>query len=565
MARGFVSGVVWGLVVSGLGGATVSLVAGDDSRVVLAPVGHGAGVAKEAEPQRPVVDVTIAIEPEVEARQTDTLDPVVVTENAEPEVAETPAPEMPVTDAAAKEPASGATTEQAMQDGQDGTVGKGGKPSVTEKPQTSVAEVETQATSEELAKAVEPPAPVEAANAETSVEDVARMTETVDSEIVAPSKSQTVPPEVPEAVEPVTTDAMEPAESDVAMDVEPAIPETSSVEEPASDPAMVKITEPEPGFAPQEVPVPETREAPVVEVPGPKTEVPNSKISALPQITTPAPSVEPETQPQPVTPAPEAVPDAGAGNSVAGTNTRHLPTIGGPTEPEPEVNDPDAAEQIAQRALDAYAMPFDNPEAKPMLSVVLIDDPDAPVADDALAHLPFPLSFAIDATRDDAGDVAARYRAAGFEVLLLTNLPKRASVSDVEVAFEAYSNAVPQAVAVLDRGVTMSMAQQIAGILAVGGFGLVTPSKGLNSAQKAAQRIGVPAALIFRELDADGESVSVMRRYLDRAAFRAAQKGSVIMLGSTRPETIEALVLWALEDRAASVAIAPVSAVLKGG
>jgi polysaccharide deacetylase 2 family uncharacterized protein YibQ len=150
---------------------------------------------------------------------------------------------------------------------------------------------------------------------------------------------------------------------------------------------------------------------------------------------------------------------------------------------------------------------------------------------------------------------------------MLTNLPSGASAADIEVDFGAYTRAIPEAIGVLDLGGNgflrgPSTATQIAGIMSEHGFGLVTPSKGLNSAQKAASREGVPAALLFRELDEDGENPSVIRRYLDRAAFRAAQEGSVIMLGHTRPDTIEALVLWALEDRAASVALAPVSVVL---
>lgn len=147
---------------------------------------------------------------------------------------------------------------------------------------------------------------------------------------------------------------------------------------------------------------------------------------------------------------------------------------------------------------------------------------------------------------------------------MLTNLPDGAKASDVEVAFEAYSRALPKAVAVLDRGATPKVARQLAGIMADRGFGLITLSKGLNSTQKAAIREGVPAALVFRELDAKGETVAQIRRYLDRAAFRAVQEGSVIMLGQTSPETIEALVQWALQDRAARLAIAPVSAILIG-
>jgi hypothetical protein len=45
--------------------------------------------------------------------------------------------------------------------------------------------------------------------------------------------------------------------------------------------------------------------------------------------------------------------------------------------------------------------------------------------------------------------------------------------------------------------------------------------------------------------------------------MRAGQQDEgVIMLGRVRPDTISALLLWGLQDRAASVALAPVSAVL---
>lgn len=254
-------------------------------------------------------------------------------------------------------------------------------------------------------------------------------------------------------------------------------------------------------------------------------------------------------------------------NLAPNVRTNRLPSIGGAAVDASQETTQDSGPEPDQGALKSYAMAFDNPDAKPMFSLVLIDDPEHPVSPEMLAHLPFPISFAIDALREDATQVAAKYRTAGFEVVMLTNLPFGATATDVEIAFEAYSHAIPEAVAVLDLGANgflrgPSTATQIAGIMFDVGYGLITPSKGLNSAQKAAMREGVPAVLLFRELDFDGESVSLIRRYLDRAAFRASQEGSVVMLGHTRPETIEALVTWALDDRAASVAIAPVSAVL---
>jgi polysaccharide deacetylase 2 family uncharacterized protein YibQ len=78
-----------------------------------------------------------------------------------------------------------------------------------------------------------------------------------------------------------------------------------------------------------------------------------------------------------------------------------------------------------------------------------------------------------------------------------------------------------------------------------------------------ARREGLPAARIFRSLDDDGESIPVIRRYLDRAAFKAAQEGRVVVIGTARPETVAGILEWTIEGRASSVALAPVSAVLQ--
>ena len=68
---------------------------------------------------------------------------------------------------------------------------------------------------------------------------------------------------------------------------------------------------------------------------------------------------------------------------------------------------------------------------------------------------------------------------------------------------------------------------------------------------------------MFRDFDSADQTPTVIRRFLDQAAFRADQEGGVIMLGRVRPDTISALLLWGLQDRAERVALAPVSALLK--
>ena len=106
------------------------------------------------------------------------------------------------------------------------------------------------------------------------------------------------------------------------------------------------------------------------------------------------------------------------------------------------------------------------------------------------------------------------------------------------------------------------VSDQVTAILAQSGHGLVTMDKGLNTMPKLARKAGVPASPIFRDFDSKGQDAVVIRRFLDQAAFRAGQEGAVIMLGRSRPDTISALLLWGLQDRAGTVALSPVSAVL---
>ncbi|MEP5154176.1 divergent polysaccharide deacetylase family protein, partial [Planktotalea sp.] len=107
------------------------------------------------------------------------------------------------------------------------------------------------------------------------------------------------------------------------------------------------------------------------------------------------------------------------------------------------------------------------------------------------------------------------------------------------------------------------LTDQITKIVQESGHGLVLQANGLNTAQKLASREGVPAATIFRDFDGKDQKAGVIRRFLDQAAFKAGQEGGVIMLGRLRAETISALLIWGLADRASRVALVPVSAVLQ--
>ncbi|MFT4962207.1 MAG: polysaccharide deacetylase 2 family uncharacterized protein YibQ [Paracoccaceae bacterium] len=257
-----------------------------------------------------------------------------------------------------------------------------------------------------------------------------------------------------------------------------------------------------------------------------------------------------------------ALPQAGSDESSNG------PSIGTPVVPLTERNSApvESSEAATVPPIVMYSEPFSNPDNKPMMSIILIDD-DASIGVEALANFPQPLTMAIDPSAPDAAEKMARHRAAGFEVVSLIDLPKGATAQDAEVTLAASFAAMPQVVAVLEgpnSGIqgNRSLADQVSAIVDSTGHGLVMQDNGLNTVFKLAARAGIPAGVVFRDFDGAGQSGAVIRRFLDQAAFRAGQDGAVIMLGRVRPDTVSALLLWALQDRASRVALAPISAVL---
>ncbi len=291
-----------------------------------------------------------------------------------------------------------------------------------------------------------------------------------------------------------------------------------------------------------------------------------------------APAPEPEPEPAPTEPAADA-PSAPAairvpvpGGEIRAPNVRvgRLPSIG--ADPEPADTGPEAeqADPATLGALARYAQPFEPEPGKPLFAVILIDAGDAGLDRSTLTTFSFPVTFAVPASRPDAAQAVAAYRAAGYEaVLLVDGLPAGATAKDLEVTLSAYLGSITGTVAVMDAEsggfqAKRPLLRQLAAILGDSGHGLVTYDQGLNSAEQVATAAGVPNTAIFRTLDARQEGVATIRRYLDRAAFRAGQQGQVVMLGHSYPETVTALFSWALEGKGADVNLAPLSAILRG-
>ena len=227
----------------------------------------------------------------------------------------------------------------------------------------------------------------------------------------------------------------------------------------------------------------------------------------------------------------------------------------------------DAGADAVTDALTLYAAPAGDNGSKPLMSIVLIDDGTMSAAAAALFGLPFPVTIALDPATENVGELMTTYRASGYEVAVMAKLPEGATPQDVEVTFESVFAALPETIAVLDVGdgglqSSRDVTEQAMDILAAQGRGFVTVSQGLNMAGRAAEQSGVPAAVVYRDLDRDDQDTRVVRRFVDQAAFRARQESGVVLVGRVRPDTISALILWGTANQDDQVAIAPLSAVL---
>ena len=337
-------------------------------------------------------------------------------------------------------------------------------------------------------------------------------------------------------------------------------PDAGAMPPPKTEPEVV-LVQPDtaPDLAPESDPEVRTAQQPAddtpVKPPTPPVILPKPEIAALPDAQDPPGSTLP--------PAP------GFRGSAEGVIVGRLPRIGdAPASEPPPAADPAAADPPDTRPRVVHAAAFDNPGAKPLFAVVLIDDGASTLDRVALASLPFPVSFALDPLDPATPDRAAIYRAAGKEVVMLaTGIVEGAQASDVEVAFEAMDRGLPEAVAVMDLPEmrfqdNRPLASLVVPVVAAQGRGLLTWDQGLNAADQVARREDLAAAVIFRPIDGAGEDRTAIRRGLDRAAFKSAQDGRVTVVGRTTDETVAALLEWTVEGRAATVALAPLSAVL---
>jgi polysaccharide deacetylase 2 family uncharacterized protein YibQ len=385
----------------------------------------------------------------------------------------------------------------------------------------------------------------------------------------APGATDTSGPRLPAATDPARTAAAIPGAVPEAPSAPPAVvsgsvtaPVAPAIPDAGIDP--LRPAEAPPGTA-------TATALPEVQV----SDAPPAAGIAAPE----APPAEPELAAAPLAPAAPAA-DAAAPRDTGlpapgfegaeGVRVNRLPRIGDEESPAPA---PDAApEDTAEVAPDPdapailrNAIPFENPDLRPVVSVVLFhDEPEAPQAATG-RDLPVPVSFAVDAGLVEAGVIADAYRAAGREILIVPTLPPGGAATDVEVALQVNLDVMPEAVALMDlpQGGFQSEREAVAQVVAalsVTGHGLVTFPRGLNMAQQMAERAGVPARPVFRLLES--ANVEAALRTLEQAAFRARQEGSVILVGRAEPATVEAIRRWTEANPDADILFAPISTAL---
>ena len=216
-------------------------------------------------------------------------------------------------------------------------------------------------------------------------------------------------------------------------------------------------------------------------------------------------------------------------------------------------------------ALVDFAAVSSDAGSRPLLSIVLIDD--GSMSTTALSDLSFPVTIALDPSLQNADVLMSHYRNKGFEVAMLANLPDGAIPSNVEGIFESFFRTLPETTALLDIGdsglqTDQAVTDQAMDILASHGRGFVTVNQGLNMAGLSAKQAGVPAAVVYRDLDRDDQDERVVLRFVQQAAFRAHQESGVVLVGRVRPGTISALTVWGSANQEEKIAIVPLSAIL---
>ncbi|MCK0150983.1 divergent polysaccharide deacetylase family protein [Marivita sp. S6314] len=577
MARGFLSGAIWGTVLSVGALGTLSVLDTDqvDQRDSLAEAVRDLTrqAQQEADAQ---VDPTEAEGGEAQSPDTATDDPAETEEVSESEAPTSVAE----TDAGEADTAPETAEMAEVQTGEAAEAPVEPEEAPTDTSPTETATAETAPVAQGTSEPARRPTAVDDVTADTTTPVLDTPTATDDTapdDVVAAPKPKPETGDVVAALDAPSTGAAPEISGPSGSDTAPDAASAPSLTVPDGETGLSISTEPAQPPAPP-VPAADSALEPEADAPA-DAEAPDAQAPAEPDAE-PAPSRPTVRVLVPDTPEPDtdvAETDAAANRPTIGrpagslidrdSGSARLPTIGATAAPDPQDTAETPSATDTRPALERYAASSASDPALPKMAIVLIDDGTGPLGPESLDNFPFPVTFALDPGNPESAQRMAAYRALGYEVATLVDVPEAAQPTDVEQILAGAIAMLPETVALIEApggGLqsARSSTEQATSFAADSGHGLVFLPNGLNTAQAIAQRADVPSTSILRDFDGDGQDARTKRRFLDGAAFRARQDGAAVMLGRLTPDTVSALLLWSLQDRASSVSMVPVSTIL---
>lgn len=376
----------------------------------------------------------------------------------------------------------------------------------------------------------------------------------------------------PAAVEPPKPESPPPAQATAPQQETPAATEPAPAAN-GTKPAANGTTQPD---APKETATPVPAPDPAREPTGKPTEPETARNGekAPPNVT--VPNGSPQEAPPPAPPRETAPPVQPAEKGFHGVDPQLVED--GPHGPLPTVG------PLGQKPWEVYARPFEPPEGKVRVTLVMTDLGLGTAATRrAVDGLPGAISLAFLSYADDAAVWLQRARAAGHEVLLAVPMEPAAKTDDPGPRALTAGAAPDDNVDLLEWhmsrasayvGVTThlggrflateSAVQTILAPLRDRGLMLLDASLGTDSTSgRVARNLGVPFVAADRIVDAVPSRAAIDRRLTELEEL-ARKQGGAVGIARPYPVSIDAIAAWvsSLADR--GMVLAPVSAAARG-
>ncbi len=214
------------------------------------------------------------------------------------------------------------------------------------------------------------------------------------------------------------------------------------------------------------------------------------------------------------------------------------------------------------RAIRLHATDPEILDGRPLVALALIAGDSINLTQ--LDDLGFPVSIVLPAEHPDAHPWSEALRAKNHEVIVAVDLAEITTAQEIEVNLATILSQIPKSVAILEHapgGFQKSRVQTdvVPDILSRSGHGLITYRNGLNTIQKNAQSINLPAGFVSENLT-DLTQEAAQRR-LERMVLEATKPGNqgVLIVAPLTSQTVKMLSDWAAQERTQRLQVVPVS------